>query len=107
MTLSPPARPLALVTGASSGMGAEFARRLEPLFSQAPPADNAAVLRAIDEDLGARGRLLESIERPLIRTVLNATRGNQVKAAERLGLKPTTLQSRMKKLGITRVEGYR
>ena len=28
-------------------------------------------------------------------------------AAERLGLKPTTLQSRMKKLGITRIEGYR
>lgn len=41
---------------------AEFARRLEPLFSQAPAADNAAVLRAIDEELGARGRLLETVE---------------------------------------------
>ena len=46
-------------------------------------------------------RLLESIERPLIRTVLNATRGNQVKAAERLGLNRNTLRKKILALGLS------
>ena len=50
---------------------------------------------------------LEEVEAAHIRAVLRATRGKiygREGAAERLGLKPSTLQSRMKKLGIERVE---
>jgi len=53
---------------------------------------------------------LRAIERQAILQALEASRGKLYGtggAAERLGLKPTTLQSRMKKLGIARVEGYR
>jgi DNA-binding NtrC family response regulator len=53
---------------------------------------------------------LRAIERQAILQALEASRGKLYGtggAAERLGMKPTTLQSRMKKLGIARVEGYR
>jgi len=51
---------------------------------------------------------LEEVEAAHIRAVLRHTKGRlygKDGAAERLGLKPSTLQSRMKKLGIERVEG--
>lgn len=51
---------------------------------------------------------LEEVERRHIKKVLASTRGKiygKGGAAELLGLKPTTLQSRMLKLGIPRVEG--
>jgi transcriptional regulator with GAF, ATPase, and Fis domain len=50
---------------------------------------------------------LESLERDHIRRVLALTSGHiygKSGAAELLGLKPSTLQSRMKKLGIRRKE---
>jgi transcriptional regulator with GAF, ATPase, and Fis domain len=53
---------------------------------------------------------LQSVERRAILQALEASRGKVYGpggAAERLGLKPTTLQSRMKKLGIARVQGFR
>jgi formate hydrogenlyase transcriptional activator len=61
---------------------------------------------------GGRGpagatRTLEEVEREHIRAVLELT-GWRVSgergAAEHLGMKPTTLEARMKKLGITRKE---
>jgi len=56
--------------------------------------------RAVAADLASGhndlyDRLLLTVERPLIRTVLNATRGNQVKAAERLGLNRNTLRKKI------------
>jgi transcriptional regulator with GAF, ATPase, and Fis domain len=53
---------------------------------------------------------LEGIEREHIRRVLALTNGHlygKGGAAELLGLKPSTLQSRMKKLGINRKEAAR
>ena len=54
-------------------------------------------------DLPAAGlydRTLESIERPLIRLTLNATRGNQIKAAEVLGINRNTLRKKIEMLGL-------
>ncbi|MGC1305287.1 MAG: sigma 54-interacting transcriptional regulator, partial [Caulobacteraceae bacterium] len=54
-------------------------------------------------DLPAPGlydRTLESIERPLIRLTLNATRGNQIKAAEVLGINRNTLRKKIEVLGL-------
>jgi len=55
--------------------------------------------------LGAGGprdlkQLLESYERALIITALAASGGNQRQAAQQLGLLPTTLNEKMKRLGL-------
>jgi DNA-binding NtrC family response regulator len=50
--------------------------------------------------------LLTEYERDLIRRALEATGGNQRQAARRLGVLPTTLNEKMKRLGLrTRPEG--
>lgn len=46
------------------------------------------------------GMVLEQIERPLIRFVLEKTRGNQVKAADILGINRNTLRKKIQELGI-------
>jgi DNA-binding NtrC family response regulator len=46
--------------------------------------------------------LLEAYERQLIQSALAATAGNQRRAAATLGLLPTTLHEKMKRLGLLR-----
>ena len=52
-----------------------------------------------DASLKAR---LEAYERHLIETALSATSGNQRRAAASLGLLPTPLHEKMKRLGLLR-----
>ncbi|MGH7561455.1 MAG: helix-turn-helix domain-containing protein [Gemmatimonadales bacterium] len=71
----------------------DAARRLEPLTAP----------ESLPEDGGAR--TLEEIERAHVEEVLRRTAwkvSGPEGAAQVLGLKPTTLESRMKKLGIHR-----
>jgi two-component system, NtrC family, nitrogen regulation response regulator GlnG len=49
---------------------------------------------------GLYDRVLEDVERPLIQLTLTATRGNQVRAAEVLGLNRNTLRKKIQSLGI-------
>ena len=51
---------------------------------------------------GLYDRVLAEIERPLFQLTLAATRGNQVRAAEVLGLNRNTLRKRITDLGIAR-----
>ncbi len=44
--------------------------------------------------------LVDAYERQLIESALQATSGNQRRAALRLGLLPTTLHEKMKRLGL-------
>lgn len=44
--------------------------------------------------------IIESIEKPLIESVLQRTEGNQLKAAKILGINRNTLRSKIKRLGI-------
>lgn len=44
--------------------------------------------------------ILDSVERPLIETVLERTFGNQLKAARILGINRNTLRTKIKKLTI-------
>lgn len=56
------------------------------------------------EDLPPPGlyqRVLEEMEHPLILAALTATRGNQIKAAELLGLNRNTLRKKIRELGVT------
>ena len=46
-------------------------------------------------------RVLEQIERPLIRITLEKTRGNQVRAADILGINRNTLRKKISELGIS------
>ena len=50
--------------------------------------------------IGLYDRILEEVEAPLIRLTLSATRGNQVRAAEILGLNRNTLRKKINDLGV-------
>jgi DNA-binding NtrC family response regulator len=51
--------------------------------------------------------LVEDYEKALILEALQATNGNQRQAAFALGVLPTTLHEKLKRLGLWRVEGAR
>jgi len=56
---------------------------------------------------GLYDRILEDVERPLIQLTLSATRGNQVRAAEVLGLNRNTLRKKIQELGVANVRARR
>jgi DNA-binding NtrC family response regulator len=49
--------------------------------------------------------MLEAYEKRIIEEALHATRGNQRRAALTLGVLPTTLHEKMKRLGLLRRPG--
>jgi len=53
-----------------------------------------------DPPPGVYGRILREIERPLIERTLQATRGNQLRAAKILGLNRNTLRKKLRTLDI-------
>lgn len=55
--------------------------------------------------VGLYDRVLREIERPLITLTLKATKGNQVKAAEVLGLNRNTLRKKIRELDIPVIRG--
>ncbi|MDD3445367.1 MAG: helix-turn-helix domain-containing protein, partial [Zavarzinia sp.] len=63
----------------------------------------ARYFAAHDEGLPPAGlydRILREVERPLIEISLSATRGNQIRAAELLGLNRNTLRKKIRDLDI-------
>ncbi|MCA3719955.1 sigma 54-interacting transcriptional regulator [Phenylobacterium sp.] len=56
---------------------------------------------------GLYDRVLEEVERPLIALTLSGTRGNQVRAAEILGLNRNTLRKKIQDLGVEMNRGRR
>ena len=80
----------------ADGLASSVERHLDTYFSfhgdKFPPA-------------GLYDRVLKEVERPLIILTLQATRGNQLKAAEVLGLNRNTLRKKIRELGIPVVRG--
>jgi two-component system nitrogen regulation response regulator GlnG len=56
---------------------------------------------------GVYDRILEEVERPLISICLGATRGNQIRAAQLLGLNRNTLRKKIRDLGLEVIKGLR
>ncbi|MSO65461.1 MAG: nitrogen regulation protein NR(I) [Alphaproteobacteria bacterium] len=54
---------------------------------------------------GLHGRVLREVERPLIELALRATQGNQIRAADLLGLSRNTLRKKIRDLQIQVVRG--
>src|SRR5687767_10564145 len=84
-----------------------FLQTFEPRFSShVIPATESENLRmelprsAVSE--GSLKQRVEAYERQLIESALTATAGNQRRAAASLGLLPTTLHEKMKRLGLLR-----
>jgi two-component system nitrogen regulation response regulator GlnG len=81
----------------------------EPLGPAAERAF-AALFAKYDPDLPPPGlyhRVLREIEAPLIHAALAATRGNQIKAAEMLGLNRNTLRKKIRDLDIRTIKSPR
>jgi two-component system nitrogen regulation response regulator GlnG len=56
---------------------------------------------------GLYERVLREVERPLIALSLSVTRGNQIKAAELLGLNRNTLRKKIRELDIQVIRGLK
>lgn len=59
-------------------------------------------IQAVTAERPSLKTLLDTYERQLIESALTASGGNQRRAAGRLGLLPTTLHEKMKRLGLLR-----
>ncbi|HEX6858982.1 MAG TPA: sigma 54-interacting transcriptional regulator [Caulobacteraceae bacterium] len=89
----------------------------QPVGSEGPPTLAQLVERHLASDFatqpdgvpppGLYDRVLEEVERPLIQLTLAATRGNQVRAAEILGLNRNTLRKKIQDLGVEMTRGRR
>ncbi len=74
-----------------AGLGASVERHLRDYFTahgQGLPSS------------GLYGRILQEIERPLLSLTLAQCRGNQLRAAEILGLNRNTLRKKLRELGL-------
>jgi two-component system, NtrC family, nitrogen regulation response regulator GlnG len=56
---------------------------------------------------GLYHRILRDVEAPLIAAILAITRGNQIKAAEILGVNRNTLRKKVKELDLNVIKGFR
>jgi len=88
---SPGRAPFANATEATGDLSEAVERHLADYFigfgNELPPT-------------GLYGRILKKIELPLITAALVATRGNQIRAADLLGLNRNTLRKKVRDLGI-------
>ena len=74
----------------------------ETVLALLDEVESLAISRPVDIKRGARfSDEVRQFEVSLIRTALGRTSGSQTRAARLLGLKPTTLNAKIKRYGIT------
>ncbi len=93
---APAAEPAA--PAESEGLGSTVERHLREYFAAHADGLPAA---------GVYDRVLREVERPLISLALEATRGNQIKAAQVLGVNRNTLRKKIRELDIQVVRGLK
>jgi two-component system nitrogen regulation response regulator GlnG len=82
------ARPAGSDSEEAATLGQLVERHLAALLSGAPPPP------------GLHGRVIAEVERPLIAACLALTGGNQLRAAEILGVNRNTLRKKIRELGV-------
>jgi two-component system nitrogen regulation response regulator GlnG len=92
----PPGEPTAAPQ--NEGLGAAVERHLKQYYAAHKDSLPAA---------GLYDRVLREVERPLILLTLAATRGNQIKAAQLLGVNRNTLRKKIRELDIEVTRGIR
>ncbi len=85
---APPVAACASGAGAEGGVDARLEQAVAAAFAEGAPPP------------GLHDRLVQALERPLLRTALVASGGNQIRAAELLGLNRNTLRKRLQELGL-------
>jgi two-component system nitrogen regulation response regulator GlnG len=92
-----------------------------PIAAAAPVPENEGLSGAVERNLreyfaahkeglpatGLYDRVVREVERPLIALTLSATRGNQIKAAQLLGLNRNTLRKKIRELDINVLRGIK
>ena len=89
-------------TQAGNSVDARLNTLRERVLQLLDEVESLAISRPVDIKNGARfSDEVRQFEVSLIRTALGRTSGSQTRAARLLGLKPTTLNAKIKRFGIT------
>jgi transcriptional regulator with GAF, ATPase, and Fis domain len=89
-------------TSGESNVDARLNTLRETVLQLLDEVESLAISRPVDIKRGARfSDEVRQFEVSLIRTALGRTSGSQTRAARLLGLKPTTLNAKIKRYGIT------
>ena len=83
-----PPPPVAVAPGDAAPLEQHLEQAVAAAFAAGPPTP------------GLHDRMVQALERPLLRTALAASSGNQIRAAELLGLNRNTLRKRLHELGL-------
>ena len=89
-------------SGESTNVDVRLNTLRETVLQLLDEVESLAISRPVDIKNGARfSDEVRQFEVSLIRTALGRTSGSQTRAARLLGLKPTTLNAKIKRYGIT------
>ncbi len=108
-------------TIAATVIESELDERQDPAGTAADPEEEASLSQSVERYLnryfenfggslpppGLYHRVLREVEHPLISAALASTQGNQIKAAEMLGVNRNTLRKKIRELEIAFVRGAR
>ena len=100
----------AAATGLGNGARAQSAGGANETFASGIERHISELFRSFGNDLppvGLYHRLLRELEAPLIAATLATTRGNQIKAAEVLGLNRNTLRKKIRDLDLRTIRTIR
>src|SRR6185369_11445215 len=93
---------IAETTSSKTSVDARLNTLRETVLQLLEEVESLAISKPVDIKNGARfSDEVKQFEVSLIRTALGRTSGSQTRAAKLLGLKPTTLNAKIKRYGIT------